>query len=129
MDFELMSIIGPELDIEQLPQNMRQYCYEGFRLYSKKEVPADPNNVIESNDYGDVLLDHPILKKEAKYGEPVPDFAELFQVLPPSNRSTRAKRSACIDEDNNVLSNCFAVDVSNHAFLTLCSHPRLLHSK
>ena len=114
MDLELMSVIGPELDIEDLPKHLRKYCHQGFRVFSKKELPADSNNIRESNNYGDVLLDHPLFKQDAKFGEPVHDFAELFQVLPPSNRSKRVKREQreCRNEDYELVEDCYISDVS-----------------
>jgi len=111
MDLELMSVIGPELDIEDLPEHLQKYCHQGFRVFSKKELPADSNNIRESNNYGDVLLDHPLFKQDAKFGDPVHDFSELFQVLPPSNRSKRVKRE-CRNENFALVENCFIRDVT-----------------
>ena len=105
MTLELMTIIGPRLDRDQLPPKMANYCPSNFQIFATKQVPVNSPNVRPTANKSEVLLDDPLFKREVQYDDPVPDFSDLFQVLPPSNRSSRVKRECrradmSIDVDN-----------------------------
>ena len=87
-----MAIIGPELDREQLPRKMAKYCDPEFKIFAMKQVPMNSNNVRKTSNASEVVLNDPLFKKEVNYGDAVPDFSDLFDVLPPSTRSSRVKR-------------------------------------
>ena len=105
-----MTIIGPRLDRDQLPPKMANYCPSNFQIFATKQVPVNSQNLRPTANRSEVLLDDPLFKRGVQYDDPVPDFSDLFQVLPSTNRSSRVKRE-CRRPDMGIdVDNCFWAD-------------------
>ena len=117
-DVELMTITGPELESDDLPPNLANYCPPEFRIFLSKQVEVNSTNVQRvSKDR--TLLDDPLFKREVKNGDLVPDFSEVFEVLPPSAKKNyrRHKRATCYNADMQLrMDDCEYADVIHRTY-------------
>ena len=105
-------MIGPELDRDNIPSNLKKYCTEGYQIFAMKQVQNNPRTV-HNNSNNELLIGDPRLQKEMKFGDKVDFFSDLLQLLPTTNRRhSRTKRACRLPDGGGKIDSCSWVDSS-----------------
>ena len=109
LELSFVKVMGPEILLAELPSDIAKYCPSNYTVYLTRQVQVTKEALSQKQ----MSLDDPLAKKELKFGDPVPDFKELFDILPPSalRRLSRAKRECRSPDGQTVYDNCSFANV------------------
>jgi len=110
MTLELIDVIGPELDRESIPSNLKKYCPEDFQAFVMKQVQNNPRTVHNNSD-NELLIGDARLQKDMNFGDNVDFFSDLFQLMPTVNRRSSRVKRACRTADGSInVDSCSWID-------------------
>jgi len=111
--FHLITIDGPEVDVECVPEKYRKYIPEGYYIDLSHQVRPLPKNLYGNASTFTVF--DPLTQKTIKHDDAVDLIYEIFEdILPPCAFKRRVKRQSrigalsntCYDEHGEVVERC-----------------------
>jgi len=111
--FHLITIDGPEVDAECVPEKYRKYIPEGYFIDLSHQVRPLPINLY-GNESAFTVFD-PLTQKTMKHDDAVDLIYEIFEdILPPCAFKRRVKRhsgigalnNTCYDQHGEVIARC-----------------------
>lgn len=72
-EIDLVTIQGPQLDKEDLPEKLRDFCPDGFEVFTARQVRIDPEEDAMADYYNatQFTLEDPLIQqRDLAFGEP-----------------------------------------------------------